>query len=137
MKKVMSVAVASALLGSVAVNAQVPQAEWEQFKGQYTALAVRVNSLEAENQKLRSMGAGQFVTVEDLDATNSQLATLQKQNESTSWAETVKWKGDFRYRYEEIEEDGKDDRDRNRIRARAALVGCRPDPWSARRTAAR
>jgi len=122
MKKVMSVAVASALLGSVAVNAQVPQAEWEQFKGQYTALAERVNSLEAENQKLRSMGAGQFVTVEDLDATNSQLATLQKQNESTSWAETVKWKGDFRYRYEEIDEDGKDDRDRNRIRARAALV---------------
>ena len=43
MKKVMSVAVASALLGSVAVNAQVPQAEWEQFKGQYTALAERVN----------------------------------------------------------------------------------------------
>jgi hypothetical protein len=36
--------------------------------------------------------------------------------------ESIKWKGDFRYRYEDIEQDGKDDRDRNRIRARAALV---------------
>ena len=84
MKKVISVAVASALFGSVAVNAQVPQAEWEQFKEQYAALAERVNSLEAENQKLRSMGTGKFVTVEELDATNSQLATLQKQNASSS-----------------------------------------------------
>ena len=122
MKKVMSVAVATALFGSVGVSAHVPEDEWRDFKAQYSALADRVNALEAENQKLREMGAGKFVTVEDLSATNDKIATLEKQNSSTSWAESIKWKGDFRYRYEEIEEDGKDDRDRNRVRARAALV---------------
>ena len=122
MKKVMSVAVASVLFGSVGVYADVPESEWREFKEQYAALANRVNALEAENQKLKAMGVGTFVTVEDLSATNEKVATLEKQNKSTSWAESVKWKGDFRYRYEDIEEDGKNDRDRNRIRARAALI---------------
>ena len=122
MKKVMSVAVASVLFGSVGVYAAVPESEWREFKEQYAALANRVNALEAENQKLKAMGVGTFVTVEDLSATNEKIATLEKQNKSTSWAESVKWKGDFRYRYEDIEEDGKNDRDRNRIRARAALI---------------
>ena len=123
MKKVITVAVAGALFGSGVVNAQVPPAEWEQFKAQFAAMSQRVNSLEAENAQLRERTAIQnLVTVEDLAATNEQIANLEAQNKSTSWAETVKWKGDFRYRYEEIEEDGKNDRDRNRIRARAALI---------------
>ena len=122
MKKVMSVAVASALFGSVGASAHVPEAEWREFKEQYAALASRVNALEAENQKLRETGAGKFVTVEDLSATNEKIAVLEKQNSATNWAEKIKWKGDFRYRYEDIEQDGKDDRDRNRIRARAALI---------------
>ena len=122
MRKVMSVAVASTLFGSVGASAHVPEDEWREFKAQYAALAERMNALEAENQKLREMGAGKFVTVEDLSATNEKIATLEKQNSATGWAESIKWKGDFRYRYEDIEQDGKDDRDRNRIRARAALV---------------
>ena len=40
---------------------------------------------------------------------------------AVSWAERMRWKGDFRYRYENIDEEGKDGRNRNRIRARAAL----------------
>lgn len=35
-----------------------------------------------------------------------------------SWVDTVAVKGDLRYRYENITEDGKDDRQRDRIRAR-------------------
>jgi len=127
MKKVMSVAVASVLFGSVGVCADVPEAEWREFKEQYAALANRVNALEAENQKLKAMGVGTLVTVEDLSATNEKIATLEKQNKSTSWAEDLKWKGDFRYRYEDIEEDGRSDRNRNRIRARAELVATPSD----------
>lgn len=37
------------------------------------------------------------------------------------WAERIRWSGDFRYRYENIQSEGRDDRNRNRIRARAAL----------------
>jgi Putative porin len=126
MKKAISVAVAGVLFGSVGANAHVPEAEWEQFKAQFAAMSERVNALEAENQELRTIAGAQagmqIVTVEDLNATNAEIATLKAQNTSTSWAETVKWQGDFRYRYEEIEQDGKDDRDRNRVRARAALI---------------
>ena len=62
------------------------------------------------------------IHVEDLAATNAEVETLKNRIPRLSWAEKIKWKGDFRYRYEDIEEDGKDDRDRNRIRARPALV---------------
>jgi hypothetical protein len=123
MKKVISVAVASVLLGSAGANAAVSDAEWEQLKSQFAVMSDRMNALEAENEALRELGAVQsLVTVEDLAATNAEVATLKAQNQSTSWAESVRWQGDFRYRYEEIEQDGKDDRDRNRIRARAALI---------------
>lgn len=39
----------------------------------------------------------------------------------SSWADQVTLKGDFRLRHESIEQDGKEDRDRQRIRARAGL----------------
>jgi predicted nuclease with TOPRIM domain len=80
MRKVMSVAVASTLFGSVGASAHVED-EWREFKAQYAALAERMNALEAENQKLREMGAGKFVTVEDLSATNEKIASLEKQRE--------------------------------------------------------
>ena len=123
MKKVISVAVASVLLGSAGANAAVSDSQWKQLKAQFAAMSDRMNALEAENQELRELGAVQgTVTAEDLAATNAEVATLKAQNASTSWAEKMKWQGDFRYRYEDIQQDGKDDRDRNRIRARAALV---------------
>ena len=128
MKKVISVAVVSVLLGSAGANAAISNAEWEQLKAQFAAMSDRMNALEAENRELRELSTVRnLVTVEDLAATNVEVATLKAQNKSTSWAENVKWQGDFRYRYEEIDEDGKNDRDQNRIRARAALIANLPD----------
>ncbi|GAB5449698.1 MAG: putative porin [Halioglobus sp.] len=123
MKKIISIAVSAAALGSVAVEAHVPEAEWQQFKAEFAAMAERLNQLEAENAKLRDAGSDR-VRVEDL---NQSIVRLEQQNEASSWTEKVKWKGDFRYRYEDIEEDGKSDRDRNRIRARAALIASPSD----------
>jgi len=40
---------------------------------------------------------------------------------ATDWAKKIKLKGDFRYRYELIDEDGKDKRHRNRLRLRIGL----------------
>lgn len=45
----------------------------------------------------------------------------QEAKPAASWADTVKLKGDLRYRHEQIEEDGKEDRTRHRIRARAGF----------------
>jgi hypothetical protein len=44
MRKVMSVAVASTLFGSVGASAHVPEDEWREFKAQYAALAERTRS---------------------------------------------------------------------------------------------
>jgi hypothetical protein len=69
MKKVISVAVASVLLGSGGASAAVSDAQWEQMKAQFAAMSNRMNTLEAENQALRELGAVQtLVTVEDLAA---------------------------------------------------------------------
>jgi hypothetical protein len=124
MKKVLSVAVAvaGAVLGSAAVQAHVPEDEWAAFKKEYAALVERVNTLSVENAELKAATTGlAIVTVEDLEATNAQIASLKAENEKTDWAEKVKWQGDFRYRGESIDDGGKD-RDRQRIRARAALI---------------
>ncbi len=122
MKKVITLAVASAVMGSAGASAHVPEAEWAAFKKEYAALVERVNQLSAENAELKAATAGlALVTVEDLEATNAEIAALKVENEKTGWAETVKWKGDFRYRYEDID-DGGSDRERHRIRARAALI---------------
>jgi hypothetical protein len=121
MKQMLSVAMVGALLGSAGVNAQVPAAEWEQFKTEFAAMSQRVKALELENQQLREAGRN-TVKVEDLAATNVEVDTLKKQNTESSWADRITWKGDYRFRYEDIDEQGKDDRERYRIRARPALV---------------
>lgn len=117
MKKLISIAVAATALGSAGASAHVSEAEWKQFKAEFSAMTQRVTALEAENQRLREK-AGTAVPVEDL---SKDIAMVKAQNKSASWAESVKWSGDFRYRFEDIDEDGKDGRDRNRVRARAAL----------------
>jgi hypothetical protein len=46
---------------------------------------------------------------------------------AASWTETISLEGDLRYRYENIDEEFKDGRDRSRIRARAGLTA-KPQP---------
>jgi len=40
----------------------------------------------------------------------------------SSWTDDLKWKGDFRYRYEDILVEDQANRDRNRIRGRIAMI---------------
>ena len=127
MKKV-GLAVSAAALVSVGASADVSDSEWAEFKKEYAALVDRVNALSAENAELKSATASlAIVTVDDLEATNAEIAQLKEQNKSTSWSENVRWQGDFRLRWEEIDDDSKDDeRTRARIRARAALIADLP-----------
>ena len=126
MKKVISMAVACALFGSGAAHAQVSKAEFEQFKAQFEAMSDRVNALEAENQKLRA-ASSKTVKVEDLAATNAQVVNLMNKTTASSWAEKVQLKGDYRFRYENIDEEDKGTRTRWRVRARPVLVA-KPSP---------
>ncbi len=48
-------------------------------------------------------------------------AQVEERMAAVAWAERMRWSGDFRYRFENIDTEGQDDRNRNRIRARALL----------------
>lgn len=126
MKKLLTIAVAGAVLGSAGASANVSDAEWAAFQKDYAALVERVNALAAENAELKASAddcCNGGVAVEDLEAAKADIAALQAQNAASSWAERVKLKGDFRYRYETYEEDRKDlERDRQRVRARIAAA---------------
>lgn len=105
-------------VSGTSVQAHVSEAEWAQFKAEFAAMARRVSALEAENEALQA-AAARSVPVEDL---NEEIAVVSGENRRSAWAERISWKGDFRYRVERIDEEGINQRDRNRIRARAALT---------------
>ena len=122
-KRVLASAIIVASVAGPA-NATVSDEEFAELRAQFSALADRLNNLESENAKLRQQNQG---TIREVNIGKQQLANLQARDASSDWTDTIKLKGDFRYRYENIDEQGKDERDRNRIRARAALVAQLPD----------
>lgn len=92
--------------------------EFASLKQDFASLAQRFEQLAAENQELRK---NQDVTVRGLE-------TVTQQQSSTSWAEDIAIKGDFRYRYQndDVGVAGVGDRNRQRIRARPAIVAKLP-----------
>ncbi|HJP39680.1 MAG TPA: putative porin [Gammaproteobacteria bacterium] len=63
----------------------------------------------------------------ELKAKYAALAEKVDGKRDTSWAERIGISGDFRYRYENIDEQGKDERNRSRIRARTAIKAALPN----------
>jgi hypothetical protein len=106
--------------------------ELSEVRAQLLALSERLDRLEAENQSLKSANAeltksSQQTTkavamAEVSKRTEAVAADVEQQADQTSWTERMRWQGDFRYRYEAFNIEGEPNRDRNRIRARAALI---------------
>lgn len=100
------------------------------MRAQMITLSERLDRLEAENRELTAANAElaksqqeTAVTVATVsDKADVVTAEVEGKAAKTSWTDTLRWKGDFRYRYETIDVEDKPNRDRNRIRARAALV---------------
>jgi len=106
------------------VFAAVSEAEWEQFKAKFAEMEARMQALEAENAQLKQ---SRTVPVEDLSRLQEDVAALKVENAQSSWADRLSVKGDFRYRYETIDVQHADNRDRNRIRARVNMTAALPD----------
>jgi hypothetical protein len=106
------------------VFAAVSDEDFAQLKAQFAAMSERLNTLEAENSALRELSES---TVTDLQVTQTALSEVKSSAAADSWTDTIKLKGDFRYRYESIDVEGKDSRERNRIRARAELAAKLPN----------
>jgi len=135
MKKLTALLGLGILLFSSQALAQVSEDEIQALRAQIELLTERLDDLERQNQSMsRSLQEAQAATAAPHDAPpEGSAGTLEEKIDravadqveermaAVSWAERMRWKGDFRYRYESIDEEGKDGRNRSRIRARAAL----------------
>jgi len=117
------------LLSPIAAQAATDE-DLAAMREQLMALSERLDRLEAENRELTATNAELVknseetaVTVAAVTEKTDALATdVEQRAAKTKWTETIRWKGDFRYRYESFDVENKPNRDRNRIRARAALI---------------
>ncbi len=123
MKRLISAALTTVILASAHVQATVSDEDFAQLKADLAALAQRLTALEAENSSLRELSES---TITELSVAQTELAHINTSTAAISWAQRIRIKGDFRYRYEEIDVEGGDTRERNRIRARAAIVASLP-----------
>jgi hypothetical protein len=116
----------SVLLCSTAASAQVSEEELQALREQVRMLTQRLDELERQNRQSQSTAgeaaaetAGQAIA--KAEAAEQKVAEVEQQVAAMSWAERIRWSGDFRYRYENIEQEGRDARNRSRIRARTHL----------------
>ena len=112
----------TALLCSTAASAQVSEEEVQALRDQIEMLTKRLDEMERQNQQTQQVATQSAETaVAKAEAVEEQMATVEDQVAAMSWAERIRWEGDFRYRYENIEQEGRDARNRSRIRARTHL----------------
>ena len=117
------------LLSPVAAQAATEE-DIAAMRAQMQALSERLDRLEAENKALTAANAELTKNTQETAAsvavvsekTDAVVAEVEEQAAKSSWTDTIRWKGDFRYRYEAFDIEGRPNRDRNRIRARAALI---------------
>lgn len=96
-------------------HAAVDEADFEQMQAQMASLLQRVSALEAENAQLRE-------AVADAAPSGEQHVASTTDRAHGHWSDSLRFTGDFRYRYEEIDIQRRDVRSRHRLRARAGFV---------------
>jgi len=130
MKYLVPIIALFALLGALPAQAAASDAEIKQLREQLQALSVRLDQLEQANTELTAVNAKLAAASQETSSEVQRIANQTEQveslvNEQTSaadWSEKIKMKGDFRYRMENIDQQGRNERNRQRIRARAAIL---------------
>ena len=119
MKKTMA-ALAATILSACWLPAGAQTAE------DIAALRAEIDRLSARLAQLETASAATTGRVDGLEqttaATAAAVSDVEKSAGSASWTDKISWKGDFRYRYENIDPQGSDTRNRQRVRARPALT---------------
>lgn len=128
MKKLAVLLVLIAVFFSPAGFAEVSDDEIQALREQIQLLTQRLDDLEMANQQTNAafseLDQATNARVDEAVETRVDTAVAEQVDErmaAVSWAERMRWKGDFRYRYENIDQEGKDSRNRSRIRARTHL----------------
>ena len=116
MKQIISVTLAASIFFSPVVLAAVSDEDFALLREQLAAVSARLDQLEAENTQLRAAQDQADTAINQVQTTVAEIPAM-----SENWADRVKIDGDFRYRYESIDEEGSDSRSRTRIRARTNI----------------
>jgi hypothetical protein len=111
------------MLSSQMAAAAVSDADFAALRADLAALAQRFEALEAENARLKQQGQQTAAVAEDARST----AVAAQESGGGDWTDRVSMDGDFRYRFENIDVEGKDERNRSRIRARANVKASLPN----------
>ncbi len=89
------------------------------LRAEIDRLSARLAELEATSQQ----ATGRITGLEQTTAQTAEaVSEVNKASSGATWPEKIKWSGDFRYRYERIDQDGSATRRRQRVRARPALT---------------
>jgi hypothetical protein len=114
---------------SVFADPASDESEIAELRGQLVALSLRLDALEKsnsdlkiENSLLQSSGQEAALAIKEINRRSDADVQQRDHSSADSWTDKIAIKGDFRQRYENIDEEGKFERNRNRIRARAAIV---------------
>lgn len=84
-----------------------------------TPTAAEIDQASVQDLKKYVLALSQ--RIEDMEAKTDKVVASAKP--AKTWADSIQWSGDVRYRYENIDNDAKtDERNRNRIRARIGLT---------------
>jgi hypothetical protein len=128
MKKLTILLGLTAILFSQTALAQVDPDELKALREQVRILTQRLDELEKANQQtsqnIAQANAATTAQVDEVVEEKVDKAVTEQVDErmaAVSWAERIRLKGDFRYRYETIKVEDVDNRNRNRIRARFHL----------------
>jgi len=108
--------VAASIVVSPAALAAVSDEDFAELRQQLAAVSARLEELAAENAELRAAQDQPIAAVSEVKTTEAEFPAAAE-----SWADRVKLDGDFRYRFESIDVEGSDVRNRHRIRARTNI----------------
>lgn len=101
--------------------AAVDPDELAELKRQVAALAARVEALEAENARLAG-AAPAAPAVATAPVASAPAVPAAAAAAPAGWFDRLRIDGDLRYRHDHVEDEGRPDRDRQRIRARLGLT---------------
>jgi len=113
MKRILLLTMAMSIMTASPAGAEVSDEDFQLMRDQLAAVSARLDVLEAENAELRAAQDQSATTIVEVETAVAELPDSQQ-----NWSDRVRMDGDFRYRFESIDAEGKDTRRRSRIRAR-------------------
>jgi hypothetical protein len=116
-----------AILAAPVSSMAATDAEFAELRRALDQVTQRLDSLEQKNAALEArngqLEAKNKALEESNDKQTDQLAQISSKTKGLDWASRITWKGDFRYRHENIDPfEAATDQDRQRIRARFGLT---------------